>query len=112
MAISSTTPLFVFPMRNDLPQYSFNITLSGVVYNFQCLYNVRMSRWILNINDTSGDIILAGIPVLIQRNLYGQYATLSLPDGILFCTDDTGQDNQPTQFSFGVTNTMYYADAS
>jgi hypothetical protein len=100
--------LQTFPMRNDVPQYSFNISLSGTVFNIQVLFNVRMQRYIMNINDTQGNTILAGIPVLIERNLTGQYITLAIPSGTFFCTDDTGQDTQPTQFSFGLDHTMFY----
>src|SRR5271168_4321272 len=99
-----------FPMRNDLTQYSFNITLSGAVFNFQIIFNVRMNRWTMNINDNLGNTILAGVPVLINRNLYNQYGYLSLPEGPMIAIDNTGQDSQPTQLSFGTQNSMYYVD--
>lgn len=102
--------LLQFPMRNDLPLYTFNISLSGTIFNVQVIFNVRMNRYVMNINDTSGNPILGGIPVLIERNLTGQYVTLAIPEGTFFCTDDSGQDQQPTQFSFGVDHTMFYVD--
>lgn len=101
-----------FPMRNDLPQYSFNITLSGTIFQAQVIYNIRMSRWILNINDSAGNAILSGIPVLILRNLTGQYTTLTIPEGTFIAVDNTQQDTQPTQFSFGVDHSLYYVDPS
>lgn len=102
--------LLLFPLRNDLPQYSFSITLTGVIFTFQMLFNVRMNRWIMNINDSAGNQILSGIPLLIDTNLTYQYATLAIPAGILFCGDNTNQDMQPTLNSFGLTNTCYYVD--
>jgi hypothetical protein len=104
--------VFTFPMRNDLPQYTFTDTMSGTIFQFQLLFNVRMNRWIININDASGNQILSGIPVLITRNLTGQYATLEIPEGVFIARDDTGQQTQPTQFSFGVDHTLFYVDPS
>jgi hypothetical protein len=102
--------ILTFPLRNDLPQYSFPITLSGSNYVIQMIFNVRMNRWIMNINDVAGNQILSGIPVLIERNLTGQYATLAIPAGVFLAVDNTGQDSQPTQYSFGVDHTCYYLD--
>ncbi len=102
--------IFTFPLRNDLPQYSFNITLSGTIFQIQMIYNVRMDRWIMNINDSAGNQILSGLPILIQRNITGQYGTLAIPAGVFLAQDNTGQDTQPTQFSFGVDHTCYYID--
>lgn len=102
--------IFLFPMRNDLPQYSFQITLTGVIYNFQIYFNGRMNRWILNINDSSGNQILSGVPVLIERNLTGQYGTLKIPAGVFLAADNTNQGTQPTQYSFGIDHSMYYID--
>jgi len=98
------------PLRNDLPYYIFSITLSGVTYRLQLIFNGRMNRWIMNIFDASENQILSGIPVLILTNLTGQYRYLSVPSGIFIANDNTGQDMQPTQFSFGVTETLFYLD--
>jgi hypothetical protein len=101
---------FQIPARNDLPFYKFRISLSSTVYSFSFRYNGRMQRWMLDINDASGNQILSGIPVLILRNLVSQYRTLAVPVGLLFATDDTGTDTQPTVYSFGLTNSFWYAD--
>lgn len=98
------------PARNDLPWYKFKITLSGVIFTLHFRYNTRMQRWIMDINDPSDNPILLGVPVLIVRNLTGQYVTLAIPEGLFFATDDTGQSTQPTQFSFGTDHTLWYQD--
>jgi hypothetical protein len=100
----------VLPMRNDLPFYQYKIALSATQFTLVMRFNGRMNRWILDVNDQSGNPILSGIPVLIRRNLTGQYAYLAVPQGTLFALDDTGQDTQPTQFSFGLDHTVWYAD--
>ena len=102
--------LFTVPISNQLPWQTFKITLSGVIYSLNFKYNTRMARWTMDISDPSQNPILTGIPLLIQRNLTFQYYYLAIPPGVFFCTDDTGQETQPTQFSFGVDHTLYYVD--
>jgi hypothetical protein len=64
----------------------------------------------MDILDPSGNQILCGIPCLIQRNMIGQYTTFAIPEGVFFATDDTGQGNQPTLYSFGTDHTLWYED--
>src|ERR1700733_326462 len=101
---------FTVPVINTLPWYKFKITLSGVIFTLNMRYNGRMARWMLDVLDPSGNPILMGMTVLIQRNLTGQYVPLPLPEGILFATDDTGQDTQATIYSFGSDHTLWYED--
>lgn len=100
------------PMRNDLPWYQFRCSFSSVIFSIHVRYNTRMQRFLMDICDPSDNPILVGIPVLIQRSLLTQFPTLSVPQGVMFCTDDTGQGNQPTQYSFGLDHTMFYVDPS
>lgn len=102
--------LLTVPARNDLPWYKFKITLSSTIYTLHFRYNTRMQRWMLDVNDPSDNQIISGLPILIQRDVIGQYATFALPPGIIFATDDTNQDTQPTQFSFGTDHTLWYRD--
>jgi hypothetical protein len=96
------------PLRSDIFQYFFQITLSNVVYKFTVRYNGRMDRWILNIDDISGNQILSGIPLLININLLSQYPTLNILSGNLYCIDNSQKFIQPTQFSFGYNNFLVY----
>lgn len=102
--------LLTIPARNDLPFYSFRCTLTGVIYTLQMKYNTRMQRWIMDINDSNGNQIFSGAPILIDLDIFGQYTTLAIPVGVIFAVDDTGQDAQPERFSFGLTNTLWYND--
>jgi hypothetical protein len=73
-------------------------------------YNSRMQRWILDINDSQNNQILSGVPILIGLDLTGQYLYLSIPPGVFLALDNTNQDTQPTVYSFGTTNSLYYQD--
>ena len=101
---------YQLPLNNTYPWYTFQITLSGVVYSLVIRYNNRSNRYMMDINDPSGNQILSGVVLLINRNLTGQYTTLSLPPGIFFVTDETSQGIQPTQYSFGISNSLWYED--
>ena len=64
----------------------------------------------MDIADASNNDILVGIPLLIERDLTGQYVVSGLPPGVLFAVDETNQDGQPTRFSFGLESTLVYSD--
>ncbi len=100
------------PARNDVPWYTFKITLSNVVYTLLIRYNGRMRRWIMNIQDASGNDVINGIPLLIGINLAGRFVTAALPPGVFFVLDNTNQSDQPERFAFGTTHTLYYQDTT
>lgn len=102
--------ILTIPINVKLPWQQFKITLSGVIFTLEFKYNGRMDRWIMNINDASGNQVLQGMVLLINRNLTGQYTTLEIPEGVFYPADDTGQDTQPGQNSFGVDHTLFYLD--
>jgi len=105
----SSTP-YTMPARNDVPWYTFQITLSGSIFNLIFRFNTRNNRWFMDINDAVGNPVLLGVPLLVDTNLFGQYTSLNLPDGIMFPTDDTGTGIQPTLYSFGTECTLWYYD--
>jgi hypothetical protein len=102
--------LLQVPARNDVPWYKMKITLSNVVYTARLRYNTRMQRWILDLADTADNDILVGLPVLIGRNINGQYVISGLPPGTVYSSDQTQQDTQPTRLSFGTTHILWYSD--
>ena len=101
---------FTVPVDNSFPWLRFNIVLSGTSFTLHFRYNTRMSRWIMDIADQSDTDILDGLPLLIDRNVNGQYVISGLPVGTFFAVDDTNQGTQPTRYSFGTDHTLYYAD--
>jgi hypothetical protein len=98
------------PLVNNLTWYQFRVTLSGAIYTLNIRYNTRMARWTMDIEDSAANVILAGVTLLINRDLTGQYLYLSIPPGVFFALDNTNTDTEPTQFSFGTTNSFVYGD--
>lgn len=100
------------PINTAFPWYTTTIALSGVSYTLRFRYNTRNTRWEMDIADGAGNDILDGIVLLINNDLTFQYQTAlsNLPVGNFFVVDKTGQGMQPTQFSFGTTHSLIYAD--
>lgn len=99
-------------INSNFPWQNITIVLSGVVYVLTFRYNTRSSRWEMDIADGSNNVILSGIIMLINQDLTYQYKTAisNLPVGTFFIIDNTNKDIQPTLNSWGITNTLTYAD--
>lgn len=103
--------ILAYPAGNTFPWYGLRVSLSGVIYTINLRYNTRMHRWIMDINDASNNPIQVGLPILIDRNVAGQYVTAGLPPGTTFSVCETANPlTQPSRLSFGTTHTLYYAD--
>lgn len=99
------------PVGNDVPWYFFRIGLSGAQYKLTFRYNVRMTRWIMDIADAEGNPVQLGAPMLLSRDLTGRFiGTLAVPVGTFSVTDDTNQGVEATRYSFGVDHSLYYLD--
>lgn len=101
---------FSIPVQTNLPWYKFKISLSSIVYTLRLRYNTRTTLWMLDIADASDSTLVSAMPVLVARNMNGQYVVAGLPVGTFFCTDDTGDGSEPTQFTLGLDHTLFYAD--
>lgn len=101
---------FALPLSQDLPWYSFEVTLSQVSYTFEMRYNTRRNRWSLSILDSTEAAILVGLPLLINRDIVGQYLSFLVPLGTLLVLDDSGNNLQPTIQSFLTDHTLYYVE--
>lgn len=100
----------VVPTQVDLPRYQFRVVLSGTVFTLRLKYNTRMERWMLDIADASGVDLVVGLPVLVSRNISGNYVITGLPSGFFFASDDTGAGENPTLDSFQSDKTFFYGD--
>ena len=101
-------PYYRLPTTQNTPWYEFSTVLNSQVWGFELRYNVRIGRWFMTIKDSAGNVILAGVPLLIERPLTTQYPTLNLPDGSMFVLDTTGARNQPGLGSFLTTHALYF----
>ncbi|MBZ9939130.1 hypothetical protein LB518_22730 [Mesorhizobium sp. BR1-1-16] len=87
---------------------SFTIALGTTEYRLSLQYlDTEEGGWMLNIADTSGNVILSGIPLVTGHDLLEQYAYLGL-GGALYVETDTDVDAVPTFDNLGSTGHLYF----
>lgn len=101
---------YSIPLVQTLPWYAFSIALSGAQYTLEPRFNSRRDRWMLTILDAADQVLVAGIPLALGRDLLAPFRSLAVPPGILFVDDDTGRDLPATAASFLTDHTLYYVE--
>lgn len=102
--------ILTLPLDEDAPWYSFSTTLEAVTYTFEMAYNTRAKRWYLSVGDAIGTVLVAGVPILIERDLLAAYRHLPIPPGSFVALDTSGQGQQPTLGSFLLNHILYYIE--
>ena len=108
--MATTYNFLTLPLSSEYPFFKFTIPLSGVDFTLHFRYNSRMDRWMMDIADQADNMLLAAIPLLVSRNLLERFDNSAFPAGVFFVTDDTGNESDPTRYSWGQTHSLYYAD--
>jgi hypothetical protein len=98
------------PTRNDLPSYSYVISLDGVNFTLAYTFNDRMQKWFLNLADASGNQIVSQVPVIASMPLFDRFVAEAVPAGTLFAFDTSGQNMDPGRFDLGDRVRMLYAE--
>lgn len=99
------------PVDNADYDYDFNIELDQSVYNFRFIYNQRISRWLMDISDQFGNLIVAGIVLLNGVDLLAKYRELPVPPGTLYVWDTTNSGLDPDGTNFGGSVLLMYVEA-
>ena len=86
------------PLTPDNQQ--FDISISNIDYKMRIIW--RESGWILDLQDSDGKEIIAGIPLVTGVDLLEQYAYLQLGFG-LWLFSDTLLNEAPGQYDLGYT---------
>lgn len=92
---------FEIPLRSDVTNYEFTITLENVLYGFQFNWNERMQRWTFSIYDEEGSPIVEGQPVISGFLSLDQFKDTRLPQGKLLFTDTSGENIDPGKEDLG-----------
>lgn len=103
---------YKLPLDSKFPWYTFKISLSGVIYTIRIRFNSRMQRWMIDFADTADNDIMSGLPLLTMRAIKDQYILDGLPPGLLYVSDETDKDEQPTRDSFGFDKSLIYVTAT
>lgn len=79
------------PTRSDLDDWSLAVDLNGVGFGLRFVWNTRDSRWMMDIRDSAGAVLLTGIPVVVNQPLTLPHVGTDLPDGLLLAMDTSGE---------------------
>lgn len=88
---------------------SFTVALGGSDYRLTLVYRDADdgAAWLLDIADTSGTVIVSGIPLVTGADLLAQYKHLGI-GGQLFVQTDGDPEAVPTYASLGATAGLYW----
>lgn len=103
----------VIPLRTDVPAYTQEIVIAGTVYVIGIRYNARMTRWIMDIMDSSGAAIVMGIPLLVTVPMAYRFVgrVANFPPVQFMVIDETGQERNPTRDTLGSDIKLLFAEA-
>ena len=96
------------PIHSDFPSYSFKVELSSVLYTLSFSFNFRTEYWVMDIQDTSGEVIQAGVPVLVKQDLLGRFADSRIPSGELVALNLETENVEATRDNFGTSVVLLY----
>lgn len=101
------------PLRNDSPNYDFQIALDGVVYGFEFQWNERCACWTFDLKDASGNVLVGGVQVVVNYPILSRFKQATLPPGVLFFWDSTGAGSDPQAISdLGQRIILFYQEAA
>lgn len=98
--------LYEIPLTPS-PQ-TFGITLAGTPLSLTLQWREAGAKcWLLDVADSAGVSIVAGIPLVTGHDLLEQYAYLGLGGGLVVATDGD-QDAVPTFDNLGVASHLTF----
>ncbi len=74
---------------NESTNASQTLTLDGVRFQLTTYTNKVSQKWMLDIADEEGNVIIAGLSLVTGLDLLYPYRHLAVPAGILFVNDQT-----------------------
>ena len=101
MALSN----YIVPLTN-VPQ-TFTINLAGVTYTLTSKWNDQMQSWILDVADSAGNMLAAGLPFITGADLLDGLNYLGIDGGLISFTN--GQPFAvPTIDNLGTDSQLYF----
>ncbi|EBU1222846.1 hypothetical protein CMS32_22630, partial [Salmonella enterica] len=85
------------PLSPDNQQ--FRVLLGGTTYTLRIIWR-DAAGWIMDVMDSSGAVLLSGVPLVTGVNLLQQYPQSGI-DGELVVVTDKGAPEDPTKDNLG-----------
>jgi hypothetical protein len=100
------------PTHADLEWYSLAVSLDGRGYQFSIRWQTREERWTLSVKDSDGELIVAGVPLVVDWPLLSLFTDSRLPPGKLMLIDVTGEGREAAHDDLGDRCKLVYVEAS
>lgn len=100
------------PTRTSLPAYRYRIDLDGDTFVLDFEYNARMGKWLLQVEDEEGNVIIAHVPVIVSWPLFERFVQEALPEGVIAAYDSSGENEDPGRFDLGARVKAVYREAA
>lgn len=84
----------------------FSISLGDVTVNMRILWR-DAAGWVLDLMDSSGAMLAAGLPLVPGADLLGQYRYLGI-NGLLVIASDVVAEEYPTKDNLGISSHLYF----
>lgn len=106
--------LITIPTRGDLGAYTQQTDLDGTVFQLDFHFNERWFRWVMDISDADGALLLAGIPLLegfpLTTKFIGRIP--GFPPGEFLVLDESGRGRNPDRDILGGDVKLFYREAT
>ena len=103
---------FVIPVDSAGTNYTLDVSLSGSVYRFGLYWNTRGQFWLLDIFDQADTPLATGLKLVADWELIGGLGMASLPAGLLYVVDVSGQGLDPGIDDLGTRVQLIYDDGN
>lgn len=87
----------IVPTGSDQTDFEEDIDLGGIVFRLRIHYNGRDDSWYVTISDVDDNEIVAGVRLVLDVSLFGQYVSDDLPTGVLLMIDPEETRTDPTR---------------
>jgi len=104
--------LFELPLTN-YPDSEATFSLEGVSYVIRTRYNERAGAWFFDLSLDDGTALITGKKVVVSWLLSGfREAGSNIPPGMLYASDTSASDIDPTLEDFGTRVVMRYREST
>ncbi len=87
----------IIPHISDQLYFTVTVTLDGVTYELEYNWNHRCGFWSITVSDSAGNVLIAGVKIVLEFDLFKRYSKTALPKGLFIAIRD-GLDKAKLRF--------------
>lgn len=100
--------MVVIPLVHDRPHYTQQVELDGSTFGLELQWNFREEAWYLSLADSEGQVIVAGVKLVVGFPLMTRSKDARMPRGLFQAQDTTGGSADPGFADLGARVQLYY----